>query len=155
VSPDPIGLEGGLRSWGYGVNPIGWVDPLGLKKRTHHASAVVIRDGVVVFEKEYDSTNMTPEEAALGYPQSVKAAHTEARACREIKLLPGDTLIIHGERPPCRDCKGAMNKLYRDTNGQVNILYTHDAGEEVRNGELRKWDVGSWSPDGGRGWKPK
>jgi RHS repeat-associated protein len=30
LSPDPIGLEGGLRPFGYVVNPTGWVDPLGL-----------------------------------------------------------------------------------------------------------------------------
>ena len=30
LSPDPIGLEGGPRSYGYGVNPVRWIDPLGL-----------------------------------------------------------------------------------------------------------------------------
>jgi RHS repeat-associated protein len=30
ISPDPIGLDGGLRPFGYVPNPIGWVDPLGL-----------------------------------------------------------------------------------------------------------------------------
>jgi RHS repeat-associated protein len=30
LSPDPIGLDGGLRLYGYGVNPVAWVDPLGL-----------------------------------------------------------------------------------------------------------------------------
>jgi RHS repeat-associated protein len=30
VSPDPIGLGGGLRAYGYGINPTGWIDPLGL-----------------------------------------------------------------------------------------------------------------------------
>jgi RHS repeat-associated protein len=30
LSPDPLGIEGGLRAWGYGVNPVRWVDPLGL-----------------------------------------------------------------------------------------------------------------------------
>jgi RHS repeat-associated protein len=30
VSPDPIGLAGGLRAYGYGTNAVRWVDPLGL-----------------------------------------------------------------------------------------------------------------------------
>jgi RHS repeat-associated protein len=30
LSPDPLGLEGGLRPFGYGNNPVRWVDPLGL-----------------------------------------------------------------------------------------------------------------------------
>jgi RHS repeat-associated protein len=45
VSPDPIGLGGGLRPFGYGTNPLGWVDPLGLtigpygKVKGHHIHA--------------------------------------------------------------------------------------------------------------------
>jgi RHS repeat-associated protein len=30
LSPDPIGLAGGLRPFGYVLNPTGWIDPLGL-----------------------------------------------------------------------------------------------------------------------------
>lgn len=33
VSQDPIGLEGGVNLYQYAPNPVGWVDPLGLKKR--------------------------------------------------------------------------------------------------------------------------
>jgi len=30
LSPDPIGLSGGVNPYGYVHNPLGWVDPLGL-----------------------------------------------------------------------------------------------------------------------------
>jgi RHS repeat-associated protein len=33
VSPDPIGLDGGLNLYGYVPNPLTWVDPLGLTKK--------------------------------------------------------------------------------------------------------------------------
>jgi RHS repeat-associated protein len=33
ISPDPIGLNGGLNLYGYVPNPLTWVDPLGLKKK--------------------------------------------------------------------------------------------------------------------------
>uniref|UniRef100_UPI002B4850F9 RHS repeat-associated core domain-containing protein n=1 Tax=Aeromonas caviae TaxID=648 RepID=UPI002B4850F9 len=31
ITPDPIGLAGGLNNYQYAPNPIGWVDPLGLQ----------------------------------------------------------------------------------------------------------------------------
>jgi RHS repeat-associated protein len=33
ISPDPIGLGGGLRPQGYVHNPVDWVDPFGLEKK--------------------------------------------------------------------------------------------------------------------------
>ena len=33
ISPDPIGLNGGLNLYQYAPNPIGWIDPLGLATR--------------------------------------------------------------------------------------------------------------------------
>ncbi|WP_260262113.1 RHS repeat-associated core domain-containing protein [Vibrio intestinalis] len=32
ITPDPIGLAGGLNNYQYAVNPTGWIDPLGLKQ---------------------------------------------------------------------------------------------------------------------------
>jgi RHS repeat-associated protein len=43
ISPDPIGLGGGLRPFGYAPNPTGWVDPLGLalnKKLRHKLDTI-------------------------------------------------------------------------------------------------------------------
>jgi uncharacterized protein RhaS with RHS repeats len=32
LTPEPIGLDAGLRSWGYVENPATWIDPLGLAR---------------------------------------------------------------------------------------------------------------------------
>ena len=34
ISPDPIGLDGGLNTYGYVNNPAQWIDPLGLSGQT-------------------------------------------------------------------------------------------------------------------------
>jgi RHS repeat-associated protein len=131
LSPDPIGLEGGLRPFAYGINPIAWVDPLGLMngKPPHHATVTITnKDGEVTFQKDYDSSNMTPWEKSLGWPESMKAAHTEARACREAELGPTDTMTIHGELKPCDPCKGKMNQLKRASGG-ANIDYDWPGGQ--------------------------
>jgi RHS repeat-associated protein len=38
LSPDPIGLAGGLRLFGYAVSPTGWIDPLGLARLPRDAN---------------------------------------------------------------------------------------------------------------------
>jgi hypothetical protein len=72
------------------------------------------------------SGNMTPEEAALGFPRSTLATHTEARAVRQVQLQAGDRMIIQGKYPPCPSCKGAMNKSAIESGAE--IVYTWPAG---------------------------
>jgi hypothetical protein len=69
---------------------------------------------------------MTPEEAALGFPRSSLATHTEARAMNALDMLSGDSIKIRGEYRPCPSCKGAMNKA---ANGNdVSITYEWPEG---------------------------
>jgi len=81
------------------------------------------------------SGNMTPSEAALGFPQSSLATHTENRAARNIPLQPGDVMVIHGQYPPCTSCKGAMNRA--NTNGATVIYVWTD-----ENGQNQRWQAG-------------
>ncbi|MFJ5392708.1 RHS repeat domain-containing protein, partial [Pectobacterium sp. CHL-2024] len=63
LSPDPIGLAGGIRPQGYVHNPLEWVDPLGLakagcdgeknKKTTYEGKAVVMHLGKLSGMLEY------------------------------------------------------------------------------------------------------
>lgn len=136
INPDPVGLDGGLRLYGYGYNPIGWIDPLGL---THYAKATVIRGGTAVHTQHLQSGNMTPAEKAIGWPKGNAMSHTEARACQQIPLSPGDTMVIHGQNKPCGDCKHAMNVRARETG--ATILYHYPGTGEswwVANAKRKK-----------------
>jgi uncharacterized protein YukE len=100
----------------------------------HTAQVTVIRDGKTIVDKPVTSGGMTPEEAALGFPKSTLATHTEARAMRQYPLKPGDQMVIRGQYNPCAPCKGAMNRVAR-THG-ATITY--------------EWPGGSWKAGGGR-----
>lgn len=100
---DPIGLLGGWNLYQYAPNPLGWIDPWGLSfgsgKGTHTANATLFdSDGNIKAQGIWQSGNMTPEEKALGFPQSSLATHTEARITRELDQIasPGDKLVIDG-----------------------------------------------------------
>ena len=51
--------------------------------------------------------NMTPSEAALGFPQSTLSTHTEVRISIDLKNLarPGNKLVVNCQYPLCSSCK--------------------------------------------------
>lgn len=98
-------------------------------KAPHEATVTVTRaDGTEVTQL-FRSGQMTPEEKALGFPQSSLATHTEARAVRELELQQGDQMLIAGQYPPCTSCRGAMNRAASDSGAAIR--YTWPDGEWV------------------------
>ncbi|MBK9091879.1 MAG: hypothetical protein IPM84_03735 [Anaerolineae bacterium] len=122
---------GGNASFGVGLYAVGVFGTFGSGKALHQATVTITRNGEVASQYTMTSGNMTNEEAALGFPRSSLATHTEARAVKQIPMLSGDTMIIMGQYPPCPSCKGAMNVAAR-VNGTI-IIYRWP-GE---NGQLR------------------
>jgi hypothetical protein len=102
-------------------------------KPPHIAEVTVIRNGEIVFQEQFKSGNMTPEEAALGFPRSSLATHTESRAVRSVPLERGDTMVIQGQYRPCPTCKGAMNRVARETG--ATIVYTWEGLKWVAGGK--------------------
>jgi RHS repeat-associated protein len=139
LSSDPIGLSGGTRSYAYVHNPLTWVDPWGLSGsfgsgKPPHTATVTVTDseGNLKYQDVLTSGNMTPEEAALGFPKSTLATHTEARATSQIPLDPGDQMLIQGEYPPCTSCRGKMNARAAETGAGIEYTWTED-------GDLKSW----------------
>jgi hypothetical protein len=88
----------------------------------HSANVTVYRNGDAAHVETLSSGNMTATEAALGFPKSSLATHTEARAAG-IPLQRGDTMIIEGQYPPCPSCKGAMNKAAASSEAEIHYMW--------------------------------
>ena len=91
----------------------------GSGKSPHVAQVTVTRGGAVTVTQEMTSGTMTTQEAALGFPRSILATHTEARAARAFPLQPGDIMDIRGSYPPCPSCKGAMNRAAAQSGAMI------------------------------------
>ncbi|MGV5039029.1 ricin-type beta-trefoil lectin domain protein, partial [Streptomyces sp. NRAIS4] len=103
-------------------------------------------DGSTRVDVKLESGDMTPEEAALGYPNNSAFTHTEHRFSRmagastgpkvslpndpfagKYPLSPGDVVTMRGQLPPCSRCKGAMNRMVRELG--VSVTYTWDGAK--------------------------
>ena len=98
----------------------------------HSATATLRRGGKEVLRQPFQSgglSPMTPEERALGFPKSVLATHTEARAVRQIDVQAGDFLEIIGQYDPCSSCIRAMQEAATRT--KATIRYWWPGGARV------------------------
>ncbi|WP_443025167.1 hypothetical protein [Sphingomonas sp. QA11] len=93
-----------------------------------HNANVLVSDasGKIVTHQRLVSGSMTAEEKALGFPKNMLATHTEARAVRGIDLRPGDTMTITGQLPPCKPCRGSMNRAAAETGATIKYQWRQD-----------------------------
>ncbi len=66
ITPDPIGLAGGLNSYQYAPNPTGWVEPLGLSNVPGQCPPVsTVPEGVPLSQRKLDEILNTPKGQRL------------------------------------------------------------------------------------------
>ncbi len=107
------------RSFGSGAGP--------------HTAQVTVTRGGTSTTTTFTSGGMTAEEAALGFPRSSLATHTEARAMAQLGISEGDSVLIQGTLPPCPACKGVMNSVANSTGASITYewpggMWTASAG---------------------------
>ncbi|WP_198533682.1 hypothetical protein [Streptomyces odonnellii] len=89
----------------------------------HSATVTVKRGGAQIYRAELTSGNMSPSEAALGYPRNSLATHTEARAVRNPDVRAGDVMTITGQYEPCAACTRAMYTACRWLGIKINYVW--------------------------------
>lgn len=91
ISKDPIGLLGGLNVYAYGINAIGWSDPLGLSSSNCplNCPAGTIDPSSVHFMQS-SAKNQTGDYTVLGNPwilQTLLGSSTTFDFCNEVRRL--------------------------------------------------------------------
>lgn len=107
--------------------------------KTHWAKVEVTSDGVLTLAYTVRSGSQTWSEKLLGARKGSQASHTEHRVARMsgagsvqinsdpyanlARVRSGDTVTIHGLRPPCSTCQGAMNTASKELGVTFNYKW--------------------------------
>lgn len=130
LSPDPVGLYGGMELYAYGPNPVAWIDPMGW---THFlqvtgfdpAGARHSASGAGNRPVEYDSClNANSCPRALSHP-SGSLGHSEQTFCHDLLRSgeTGGTYRLTGSLPPCPNCHGAMMRTAHETGSTITYRW--------------------------------
>lgn len=119
---------------------------VGPTAKSTHWALIEVRNAKGSLTNSYSlrSGSQTPEEKALGFPNNTQASHTESRSARMsggsptvhisgdryanlAPVDPGDTVTIHGTKPPCTQCQGSMRRAAEET-GATFVVTTATRG---------------------------
>jgi RHS repeat-associated protein len=147
ISPDPLGLSGGLNYYAYGVNPIGWIDPMGLKP---HPVTMGAPTAFKTWVKENGHTNNGSSNKYLSGkandsgnrcpPQlnNDASCHTEQKFAHDLIAWNRETeggangkkFRLKGDLPPCPNCHGAMMRAAQETGAEISYEWEHPKGKK-------------------------
>jgi RHS repeat-associated protein len=134
LTPDPIGLDGGTNLYGYGPNPVAWIDPMGWRHRMTvtgaprgfgaGSSTRRTADG-----PEYES-GMHDCPAEL---QSRARCHTEQKFAHDLiatgRRHAGQDFELTGQYPPCPNCHRALQHAADRSGANIDYQWEGPNGE--------------------------
>jgi RHS repeat-associated protein len=126
--PGPRGLAG--RAVLPGEVPLG--SPM---VEGHHNAFVAIVDENGAIRDVRQLTSMGQTEFESLWPKwKGLSSHTEARGVLRLPLKPGEKMVFLGQEPPCKSCKGYMNRAAEVYDADVQYMWWE-------NGKLNFWNA--------------
>ena len=130
INHDPVGTASGSNLYHYTANPIGYGDPLGLKK--HPLTVEVNFNGGGTAKESFTSGRDTDKGKQWSDPgKSQWGTHTEPQAMNWLKekhgsKLKGANVKMEGASPPCLMCSKRMRQFANETGATVEYTYPND-----------------------------
>mgnify|MGYP000980348469 CR=1 FL=1 len=133
LSPDPIGLMGGLRTAGYVDIPTDSIDPLGLRRQVPYGSTPlsmrVIAARVAAQDFTADHSNYAAATICRNGRKSTIVKrnrgmlHSEERIAEDLR--PGDKVLeVYSERAPCAGCSSFLRNFMGNPTVTYSFPYT-------------------------------
>ena len=137
ISPDPIGLEGGINLGSYSPNPVGWIDPLGLLNEgetagygspKHRGDGLeaheILRNKKVQDEGIGSGKRVNGNPSIALDPKNHKAVHAEENALRKARGLGVNDMLKTGRAEIRLMSRAIYNTLVRDKKISIEQLRT-------------------------------
>ncbi|MFL6463705.1 MAG: RHS repeat domain-containing protein, partial [Bryobacteraceae bacterium] len=137
LSPDPLGLQGGLRSFGYVHNPLGWVDPLGLTNLNTNGA----EGDFGIYEITKDGKLYKIGKADLG--RVTQSSGQPTRLHQQVRKL--------GEQNPDSVVEGEVVEEGYKTTAEAKTAETRRLQQHFdETGEIPEGNKKSFKPSGGK-----
>lgn len=141
ISPDPLGLLGGLRPYGYAPNPIAWSDPMGW----YHVMTILEAPPNFVPTTAHPYVRGNDDRYRSGYTGtpcqddlcSNNGCHTEQKFCADLlaqhraagnQPFRDENFRLKGKLPPCPACHAAMMQAASETGANIKYEWDNPAG---------------------------
>jgi RHS repeat-associated protein len=139
LTPDPIGLDGGLNLYGYGPNPVAWIDPMGWR---HHMTVTRAPRGFNAAHASARTPGGPQYQSGMhncpgGPPasenlQSRARCHTEQKFAHDLiqsgQRYQGQDFTLSGELPPCPNCHRALQHAADRSGANIQYQWTGPDG---------------------------